>query len=416
MDAELGGVKVKDGVAVAQFFAKGIVPAHGVDLLARVLGHIGHLVEHLPPAQRQVAAGNIQAGHQQVTAGGRLRQVDDLPHIPGVDVGAGQQQAGLRQAAAAFVHRDRGHIGPGLHGRDRQPAAKVKVGAVSFVGQAQHAGVVRHAHNGAQVAADAVVGGVVHKHRHGAGVLGNGFGHLFAPHAQADAQAAVNLGVDVHRHRAAQHQRVEHAAVDVARQDDLIPAFAGGQHHALYRAGGAAHHQKGVRRAKGVGGQFLRFADDRDRVAEVVQRFHAVDVHPHALLAQKGRQFGVAAAVFVARHVKRHHPHAAEIFQRFMDRRAPLVQPGAAFVCVHGFAHPFGVAPPNKKRKPPYRQACVRNAYRGPAQRPHRGRAGKSKADRVQSLYSNSTFTTLIDRFTSLRGRHAISGYKGTNL
>ena len=91
--AEFCRIKIKNGVAVAKLLAKGVVPAHGVDLLTGVLGHVGDLVEHLPPAQRQVAAGNIKARHQQVAAGGRLGQVDDLPHIARVDVGANQQQA-----------------------------------------------------------------------------------------------------------------------------------------------------------------------------------------------------------------------------------------------------------------------------------------------------------------------------------
>ena len=35
-------------------------------------------MEHLPSPQRQIAAGDIQTGHQQVAAGGSLGQVDDL--------------------------------------------------------------------------------------------------------------------------------------------------------------------------------------------------------------------------------------------------------------------------------------------------------------------------------------------------
>ena len=87
VDAELGGVKVKDRVAVAQFLAKGVVAAHGVDLFPGVLGHIRHLMEHLPPPQGKVAAGDVQTGHEQIAAGGGLGQVDDLPHIARVHIG-----------------------------------------------------------------------------------------------------------------------------------------------------------------------------------------------------------------------------------------------------------------------------------------------------------------------------------------
>ena len=242
MDAELGGVKVKNRIAVAQLLAKGVVTAYGVDLLAGVLGNVCHLMEHLPSPQRQIAAGDIQTGHQQVAAGGSLGQVDDLAHIARVHVGTDEQQAGLGQAAAAFVHGDRGHIRARRHGRTRQAAAKVEVGAVGFIRKAEHTGVVRHFYDGTQVGADAVVGGVIHQHSHSVGVLLDGLCHLLPLHAQRDAQALIHLRVHIHRHRAAQHQRVQHAAVHVAGQNDLIAPLAGGKYHALHAAGGAAHH------------------------------------------------------------------------------------------------------------------------------------------------------------------------------
>ena len=96
VDAELCGVEVEDRVAVAQLLAEGVVAAHGVDLFAGILGHVSHLMEHLPAPQREVPPGDVEAGHEQVAAGGRLGQVDDLAHIAGVDVGADEQQARLR--------------------------------------------------------------------------------------------------------------------------------------------------------------------------------------------------------------------------------------------------------------------------------------------------------------------------------
>ena len=176
-------------------------------------------------------------------------------------------------------------------------------------------------------------------------MLFDGLFHLLALHAQRDAQALVHLGVHIHRDGTAQHQRVQHAAVHVAGQDDLIAPLAGGEHHALHTAGGAAHHQKGVGRAKGVGRQFFCFPDNRYRVAEVVQRLHAVHVHAHALLAQKGRQLRVAAAPLVAGHVKGHHTHLAEAFQCFVDGRTVLVQPEPCTIFTHAFSSvpgPFG--------------------------------------------------------------------------
>ena len=202
-----------------------------------------------------------------------------------MDIGADEQEAGLGQTAAALVHGDRGHVGACGHGGHRKAASEVKMGSVGLVGQTEHPGGVGHPDDGAQVAADAVVGGVIDQHGHGVRVLGDGLGHLLPLHAQGDAQPLVHLGIDVDRHSAAEHQRVDDAAVHIAGQDDLVPALAGGENHALHGAGGAAHHQKGVGRAERVCGQLLRLLDDGDGMAEVVERFHAVDVHPHALLA-----------------------------------------------------------------------------------------------------------------------------------
>ena len=86
--------------------------------------------------------------------------------------------------------------------------------------------------------------------------------------------------------------------------------------------------------AKGIGGQLLGLPDDRYRVTEIIQRLHAVHVHTHALLAQKGRQLRVAAAPLVSGHIKGHHPHLPEPLQR-------LVNGGAVLVELLFFVHPF---------------------------------------------------------------------------
>jgi len=103
--------------------------------------------------------------------------------------------------------------------------------------------------------------------------------------------------------------------------------------------------------AKGVGGQFFCFPDDRHRVAEVVQRLHAVHVHAHALLAQKGGQLRVAPAPLVAGHIKGHHTHLPEPLQRFVNGRAALVQPEPCTVLTHLFFPPSLVPRQTKKRR-----------------------------------------------------------------
>ena len=250
----------------------------------------------------------------------------------------------------------------------------------------QHPGVVGHLDDGPQVGADAVVGGVVDQHGHGVGMLLDGLCHLLPLHAQGDAQALVHLGVDVDRHRAAEHQRVQHAAVDVAGQDDLIAPLAGGEHHALHAAGGAAHHQKGVGRAKGVRRQLLGLPDDRHRVAEVVQRLHAVDVHAHTLLAQEGRQLGVAPPSLVAGHVKGDDPHLPEPLQRLVDGGAALVQLGP-FGFVHSLSSVRGLlcSAKQKSASPAHNiQACAskkRSWRREQSSRPRGARQANYQKD-----------------------------------
>ena len=198
------------------------------------------------------------------------------------------------------------------------------MGAVGFVSKAEHPGGMGHLHDGFQVGADAVIGRVIYQNSHSVGVFGDGLCHLFPFHAEGDAQTGVHLGVDVDRNRTAKHQRVDDAAVDIARQDDLIAPFAGGQDHALHCTGGAADHQERMGCTKGFRRQLFRFPDDRYRVAEVVQRLHAVDVHAHALLTKELRQLRVAAAALVARHIERNDSHLAEPLQCLVDGRVAL--------------------------------------------------------------------------------------------
>ena len=140
------------------------------------------------------------------------------------------------------MHGNGRHICTRRHSGDRQAAAEIKVRAVCFVREAQHTGIVRHLYDCAQVAANAVVCGVIDEHRHGVRVFADGFCHLLALHTERNTEAMIHLRVDVDRHRAAEHQSIQNAAVDVAGQNNLIAALTCGENHALYGACGAAHH------------------------------------------------------------------------------------------------------------------------------------------------------------------------------
>ena len=327
VDRQLGDIEVIDAAAVDQFGTEGVVIPDGVDLMPGILGHVHHLGKALPAPHGQIAPADIQAGHQQIGSAGGLGQVDDIAHIAHIDPGTAQKQRTLGQAAARFVHRDGRHIRAGRHAAEGQGRPKIQVGAVRLIHQGQHSMAVGQLHQPAQVGADAVVCGVVDEDGHSIGVCLDGGPHIFHLHPQRNAQVGVHFGIDVDRYRPAQHQRIDGALVHVAGQDDLIPRLAGGQHHALHTAGGAAHHQKRMGCAKGVGGQLLCLLDDRNRMAKVIQRFHRIDIDPDAALSQKLYQLRVAAPSLVSRHVKGYYPLPSEPFQRLVDRRSFLTLP-----------------------------------------------------------------------------------------
>ncbi len=257
-----------------------------------------------------------------------------------MDTGTGQQEAGLGEAAAGFVHGNRRHIGPGGHSRYRQIIAKVEMGAVGFVGQAEHSVAVGQVHNGPEIGADAVVGGVVYQDGHGAGVLGNGLFYIFPPHAQGDAKAAVDLRIDVDRDSAAEDEGVDNAAVNVPGQDYFIASLAGGENHGLNGAGGAAYHQKGIGCSKGLGRQLFCLPDNGNRMTEVVQGLHAVHVNADTALPQKVPELRVAPAPLVTGNIEGNNPHLAEPFQRLENRGALLFRHSGQNISVDHFINP----------------------------------------------------------------------------
>ena len=143
-------------------------------------------------------------------------------------------------------------------------------------------------------------------------------------------------------------------------------------------------------------------------MTEVVQWFHAVDIHPYTFLSQKFCQFRITSPPLMTGDIKRYNSHASESLQSFMYRCMILVQfkstsfhhsSISSFLCLNPQTT-FHRLSKNKKTQ-------IRALSHKPA--------SDLYSHACQSLYSNHTFTTLIDRFTSLRfGR--ISVIKGTYL
>ena len=74
--------------------------------------------------------------------------------------------------------------------------------------------------------------------------------------------------------------------MDVAREDDFIPCLTGRQNHGLDRRGCSPYHKKGIAGAKGLCRQFFCVSDDGNRMAQIIQWFHGIDIDADTLFAQ----------------------------------------------------------------------------------------------------------------------------------
>ena len=178
------------------------------------------------------------------------------------------------------------HIRTGFHRRYRQVLVKIQMRSVCLIDQRHHAMLVRQFYDGSQIRTDPVIGGIVHKYRRCIRMLQNGLFHLGQFHTESDTDVIIHLRIDIYRLRSAQYQCIDHTAVNITRQDDLIPRFAGREHHALYRRSGTAHHKICVVRAKCICRQLLRLIDHGNRMAQIVQRFHGIDIQTDTLFPQ----------------------------------------------------------------------------------------------------------------------------------
>ena len=139
-----------------------------------------------------------------------------------------------------------------------------------------------------------------------------------------DAEPLIALRVDIDGDGTAQDHGSHHTAVHVARQDDLFSPLCHGEDHALHGGGRAPHHEERMGCAEGFRRQLLRIPNHRNGMAEIIERFHGVDIHGHAAFPQELRQLRIAAAPLVAGHIKRNDTHPPELLQRLIDRRALL--------------------------------------------------------------------------------------------
>ena len=62
------------------------------------------------------------------------------------------------------------------------------------------------------------------------------------------------------------------------------------------------------------------------RMTEVIQRLHAVDIHPYTFLSKELCQLRITSSALMSWYIKWYYPHSSESFQSFMYGCMILVQ------------------------------------------------------------------------------------------
>ena len=200
------------------------------------------------------------------------------------------------------------------------------MGPVCLIAEHQHSVFMGNFDDLRQIRANPIIGRVVDQDGLCIGVL---FNCLFDPldrHPKRDSEPAVDTGGDIDRHCAADDQRVNCTAMDIAGHDDLLACLAGGHDHCLHAGTRPADHQKGVICAKSVGCELLCLPDHRNRVTEVVQCLHRIHIRADAVAAKEVTQRLVAPSALMPRHVKMHHAGIPDPFEGVTDRDFCLIQ------------------------------------------------------------------------------------------
>ena len=96
MNTKFYRIKVIYGISVYDFSSESIIASDLIDFLPCIFRNIIDLPEYFFSPKCQISSGNIKTLHKQITSGSGLGQVDDLPDIPFLHVGAGQKETGLR--------------------------------------------------------------------------------------------------------------------------------------------------------------------------------------------------------------------------------------------------------------------------------------------------------------------------------
>ena len=175
---------------------------------------------------------------------------------------------------------------------------------------------------------------LIHKHCLCVGVGNDRRFHLCRGHSQGDTQVVIDSRVDVNGYCAAHDQRIYRAPVNVPREDYLFARLADRHDHSLHCAGSAVYNKNRIFRAESVRCVFLRFLNDGNRVAEIVEGLHGVYVVLHADLAEKIPQHLVAAPALMAGDVKLDNAVKLILLHGLIERRAGVIKPHYAHLLI----------------------------------------------------------------------------------
>ena len=164
-----------------------------------------------------------------------------------------------------------------------------------------------HFNDRTQIRTDPIVGRIVYKNCGCIRILTDRPFHLRNLHSEWYPQFCIHFRIYIHRNRTAQYQCIDHAFMYISRQNDLVTCLAAGKHHSLHGRSCSANHKKGMIRTKCFRCQFFCFLDHRNRMTEVIQRLHGIDIQADTFFSQKIRKFRISSSAFMSRYIKRHN-------------------------------------------------------------------------------------------------------------
>ena len=196
---------------------------------------------------------------------------------------------------------------------------------MGLIHQSFHAMSVSKINDCLKVRTDSVVGRIVDKDSFRIGVFLDGPLNVSNLHSQRNSQVHINLRINIYRNCSAQNKGVDCTLMNVSGHDDLLSHLHMGKNHCLHGTCCSVYHHKSMGCTKGIGHELFCFFYNRNRVTQIIKRFHGIYINAYASLSQKPHQFGISPAPLMPRHVKRNYSLLPETLQCFIYRGSSLL-------------------------------------------------------------------------------------------